>query len=43
MAQYINWDNIFEKSETFKNNKPFPFCFVEDVFESNFYNKLYET
>ena len=39
----INWDNVFVNSETFKNNKPFPFGFVENIFESDFYNMLYET
>ena len=39
----INWTNVFANSETFKNNKPFHFGFVENVFESDFYNVLYET
>ena len=39
----INWENVFANSETFKNNKPFPFGFVENVFEPDFYNMLYET
>ena len=39
----INWTNVFANSETFKNNKPFRFGFVENVFESDFYNMLYET
>lgn len=41
--QIINWDKVFENSETFKNNKSFPFGFVENVFESHFYDMLYET
>jgi hypothetical protein len=43
MTQFINWDNVFANLETFKNNKPFPFGFVENVFESDFYNMLHET
>ena len=39
----INWTNVFANSETFKNNKPFHFGFVENVFEPDFYNVLYET
>ncbi len=39
----INWDNIFEKSEEFKNNEPFRFTYIEQVFEQDFYDKLYES
>ena len=39
----FNWKNIFANSETFKNNKPYSFGFVENVFESEFYNILHET
>ena len=39
----INWENVFTNSETFKNNKPFPFGFVENVFEPDFYSMLYES
>jgi len=39
----INWENVFANSETFKNNKPFPFGFVENVFEPDFYSMLYES
>lgn len=39
----INWDNIFASSETFKNNKPIPFGFIENVFYSDFYDALYST
>ncbi len=42
-SEIINWKNMFENSETFKNNKPFPFGFVENVLIRNFYEKLYET
>ena len=39
----INWTNVLANSETFKNNKPYSFGFVENVFEPDFYNMLYET
>ena len=39
----INWTNVFANSKTFKNNKPYSFGFVENIFESDFYNMLYET
>jgi len=39
----IDWDKVFQNSETFKNNNPCPFGFVEDVFESDFYKNLQET
>ena len=39
----INWENVFSKSEEFKNNQPFPYGFIENVFEQDFYNALYET
>jgi len=42
-SKIINWDNVLSKSDIFKNNKPFPFGFIENVFEPNFYKMLYET
>ncbi len=39
----INWDNIFSQKEFFSNAKPFKFTFVENVFDINFYEKLYQT
>lgn len=39
----INWNNVFANSDTFKNNKPFPFGFVEGVFYSDFYDALHRT
>ncbi len=39
----INWDNIFSQQEFFMNAKPFKFAFVENIFENNFYEKLYQT
>jgi len=39
----INWKNVFKQSESFKNNKPFKFGFIEEFFDRNFYERLYET
>ena len=39
----INWENVFRNSGTFKNNKPFPFGFVENFLHEDFYNELYNT
>ena len=39
----INWDNIFSQKEFFMNAKPFKFAFIENVFDNDFYEKLYQT
>jgi len=39
----INWKNVFSKSDDFQKNQPFKFGFIENIFETNFYNKLYES
>jgi len=39
----INWKNLLSKSDDFQNNKPFKFGFMENIFDTNFYNKLYES
>ena len=40
--EICNWDNLFAQSETFKNNKPFKYAFVEEIFKRDFYEKLFE-
>jgi len=42
-SDIINWENIFNKSEDFKNAKPFKFGYVEEFFKRDFYDKLYQT
>lgn len=42
-SNIINWDNLFTKSKEFKQNKHFPFAFIEEFFNRDFYEKLYET
>ena len=37
----INWKNLFSKSENFQKNQPFKFGFIENIFETAFYNNLY--
>ena len=39
----INWKNLLSKSEYFQKNQPFKFGFIENIFENNFYNDLYES
>ena len=39
----IDWKNVLRNSGTFKNNKPFPYGFVENFFQEDFYNELYNT
>ena len=42
-SNIVNWNNLLEKSSNFKSQKPFNFAFIENFFEKNFYDKLYET
>ena len=42
-SNIINWDNLFVKSEEFKQNKYFKFGFIEKFFNHDFYEKLYKT
>ena len=39
----INWENFLAKSQDFKNQKPFRFAFIKDIFNRDFYEKLYES
>tara|TARA_B100000029_G_scaffold471143_1_gene510568 strand:+ start:2456 stop:3121 length:666 start_codon:yes stop_codon:yes gene_type:complete len=41
-SDVIDWDALFEQTETFKNNKPFRFAFVKGIFKQDFYDKLYQ-
>lgn len=43
MTEIINWEKVFEKSNEFKNTKPFKFGFIENVFHTEFYQKLFDT
>ena len=43
MNDIINWKNVFENSEVFKNNKPIPYGFVKNPFNTEFYDDLYRT
>ena len=39
----INWEKLFSYSDTFQNNKPCKWAFIEDFFHREFYDQLYET
>jgi len=39
----INWDNVFSQKDFFMNAEPFKFAFIENVFQKDFYEKLYQT
>ena len=34
--EIINWDNVFKQSDSFKNNQPFKFGFIEEIIERDF-------
>ncbi len=42
-SKLINWKNLEKQSDNFKNNKPFKFGFIEEFFQRDFYEKLYQT
>ena len=37
----FNWDNVFEKSDEFKNQQPFKFGYIKNIFNNSFYENLY--
>ena len=39
----VNWENVLKKSSEFQNQQPFKFAFIEEFFDREFYEKLYET
>jgi len=39
----INWKNVTEKSNEFKNQTPFKFGYIKNIFENSFYDRLYDT
>ena len=41
--EIINWNNVHQQSDKFKNNQPFRFAFIKEFINRNFYKKLYET
>ena len=42
-SNIINWDAVEAKSNSFKNQTPFHFAFIEEFFKREFYEKLFET
>jgi len=43
LTKIINWEKVFEKSNDFKNANPFKFGFIENIFQTEFYQKLFDT
>ena len=43
MNEIINWEYVHKQSSFFQNASPAKFAFVENVFDQDFYNKLYST
>ena len=39
----INWEKVFSVSNSFKNNSPCKWTFIQEFFNKEFYEKLYET
>tara|TARA_B110000014_G_C20094928_1_gene573775 strand:- start:555 stop:1208 length:654 start_codon:yes stop_codon:yes gene_type:complete len=37
----VNWENVYQKSDDFKNQQPFKFGFVPNFFNQSFYDELY--
>ena len=42
-SNIINWDAVQNQSESFKNQTPFHFAFIEEFFKREFYEKLFGT
>ena len=42
-SNMVNWDKLMEKSNDFKNQKPFNFSFIEEFFNHEFYERLYSS
>ena len=42
-SSIINWEKVFSYSDTFKSNKPCKWTFIEEFFDREFYDQLYET
>jgi hypothetical protein len=42
-SNLVNWETLYNNSDTFKKNKPIKYGFVEEFFERKFYEKLYKT
>ena len=42
-SHIINWEKLFSYSDTFQNNKPCKWSFIEDFFQRDFYDQLYQT
>tara|TARA_A100001037_G_C15141375_1_gene633874 strand:- start:56 stop:748 length:693 start_codon:yes stop_codon:yes gene_type:complete len=43
LTNIINWTNVCQKSEEFQTKEPAKWTFIENFFEKEFYEKLYDT
>ena len=43
MEKILNWKEIFKKSNSFKENSPTKWAYVENFIEEELYNELYKT
>ena len=42
-SEIMNWDNVFKQSNAFQKSTPCKFGFIEELFQRDFYEKLYES
>ena len=42
-SNLVNWENLNKQKEKFQTQEPFRFAFVEDFFNQEFYDNLYNT
>jgi len=42
-SNIVNWEKVFSYSNTFQNNTPCKWAFIEEFLERDFYEQLYET
>ena len=42
-SSLVNWENLDKQKEKFQNQEPFRFAFIENFFNQEFYDNLYNT
>ena len=43
MEKILNWEEIFKKSNNFKENSPTKWAYIENFLEEELYNELYKS
>jgi len=43
MEKILNWKEILKKSNSFKENSPTKWAYIENFLEEELYNELYKT